>query len=198
MRFDNEFEVSGRPSDVIEKFADVPVMATLLPGASVEPQNSDGSYSGTLVVSFGPKRLAFKGKIKNQVDRASCSGVLTGQGSADVRGAKMAATMNYSLVAVPERDATQVRLVSEVQLAGILAEFAKTGGVVLANVILKEFARRFSRPRPQGNCALLMRIRRICANSSVAILEAMAPHISTRNDNPVGAHLDEVSHQDTA
>lgn len=146
MRFENEFEVAGSPAEVIEKFDDLPLLASFLPGASVGPANADGSFPGTLVVSFGPKRIAFKGSITNSVDRASYTGVLSGNASADVRGAKMAVTMNYSLGAcsppVPPR--TRVKFVSEAELTGVLAEFAKTGGVVVTNAILVEFARRFS------------------------------------------------------
>ena len=147
MRFENEFEVAGSPSEVIEKLDDLPLMASFLPGASVGPVNPDGSYPGTLVVSFGPKRLAFKGTITNRVDRESHSGVLSGTASADVRGAKMAVKMNYSLAQCEgslQQARTRVKFVSEAQLTGVLAEFAKTGGVVVTNAILAEFARRFS------------------------------------------------------
>ena len=156
MRFENEFEVAGRPAEVIEKLGDLPLMASFLPGASVGPVNPDGSFPGTLVVSFGPKRIAFKGSITNRVDRASRTGVLSGSASADVRGAKMAVTMNYSLEecapSVPPR--TRVKFVSEAELTGVLAEFAKTGGVIVTNAILAEFARRFSAQfEPIGDAA---------------------------------------------
>ena len=146
MRFENEFEVAGRPSDVIDKFGDLPLMASVLPGASVGPAHPDGSYPGTLVVSFGPKRIAFKGTISNAVDRAQLAGVLSGKASADVRGARMAVKMSYSLSESPasKPPRTQVKFISEAELTGVLAEFAKTGGVVLANALLAEFARRFS------------------------------------------------------
>lgn len=143
MRFENQFEVPGSPALVIEKFEDVPLMASFLPGASAGPANPDGSYPASLLVSFGPKRLTFKGRLTNQVDRQALSGVLSGTASADVRGAKLAVTMRYGLSECgPSR--TRVSLVSEAQLAGILAEFASTGGVVVTNALLAEFSRRFS------------------------------------------------------
>jgi carbon monoxide dehydrogenase subunit G len=146
VRFENEFEVAGSPSQVIERLDDVPMMASLLPGASVGPVNPDGSFPAELVVSFGPKRISFKGSVTNRVDRESCSGVLAGKASADVRGARMAVTMNYRLGDCPGSPAprTSVKFVSEAQLTGMLAEFAKAGGVVVTNAIFAEFARRFS------------------------------------------------------
>jgi carbon monoxide dehydrogenase subunit G len=146
MHFETRFSLSGTPQAVIEKFADVPLMASFLPGASVEPPAEDGSYPATLVASFGPKRLAFKGLLRNSVDREALRGSLSGQASADVRGARMAVTMTYSLApaATTGPPRTEVLLASEAQLTGVLAEFAKAGGVIVAEALIAEFARRFS------------------------------------------------------
>ena len=147
MQFENRFVVSGTPSAVAEHFADVPLMASFLPGASVDAPLADGSYPATLVASFGPKKLAFKGMLTNEVDRQALTGVLKGQASADVRGARMAVTMNYRLSAVDGTTAspmTEVQIDSHAQLSGVLAEFAKAGGVIVAEALIAEFARRFS------------------------------------------------------
>lgn len=142
MRFDNAFEVAGAPQQVIELFADLQLMASFLPGASVGESNADGSCPATLVVSFGPKRVAFKGSLTNDVDRANLAGTVVGHASADMRGAKMSVTMDYRLA--PAATGTQVTLVSEAEMTGMLAEFARTGGVVLTQALLSEFAERFS------------------------------------------------------
>ena len=142
MRFDNEFEVAGTPPEVIALFDDLPLMAGFLPGASVGEANEDGTWPATLVVAFGPKRIAFKGKLTNEVDRPNLSGMVTGNASADMRGAKMSVTMNYRLAPCPA--GTLVTLVSEAEMTGMLAEFARTGGVVVTNALLAEFAGRFS------------------------------------------------------
>lgn len=153
MHFETRFLVTGAPETVALQFADVPLMASFLPGAGVEAPNDDGNYPATLVASFGPKKIAFKGTLTNRIDREALAGTLVGQASADVRGARMAVTMNYRLAAAelasPPADAaspprTEVRLESEAQLTGVLAEFAKAGGVVVAEALIAEFARRFS------------------------------------------------------
>lgn len=148
MQFESRFTVAGTPQAVIEHFADVPLMASFLSGASVEPAREDGSHPATLVASFGPKKIAFKGSLTNRVDREALTGVIVGQASADVRGARMGATMNYRLApAEGSTDAqprTEVQLTSEAQLTGVLAEFAKTGGVIVAEALIAEFARAFS------------------------------------------------------
>lgn len=146
MHFETRFIVSGTPQAVIEKFSDVPLMASFLPGASVEPPASDGSYPATLVASFGPKRLAFKGVLESSVDRDLLCGSLRGQASADVRGARMAVTMTYTLAPTAGTGSprSEVLLASDAQLTGVLAEFAKAGGVIVAEALIAEFARRFS------------------------------------------------------
>ena len=142
MQFENAFDLAGDPAAVIAVFEDVPLVASFLPGASVGERKDDGSYPGQLTVAFGPKRLAFKGTLTNAVERAQLAGELSGQASADVRGAKMLVTMRYRLSGTPE--GTRVDLVSEAELTGILAEFARTGGVVVTQALLDEFARNFS------------------------------------------------------
>ena len=142
MRFDNEFEVAGTPGEVIALFEDLPLMASFLPGASVGESNADGSYPATLVVAFGPKRIAFKGNLLNVVDRPGLAGTVTGNASTDMRGAKMSVTMNYRLCGAPA--GTRITLESEAEMTGMLAEFARTGGVVLSNALLAQFASRFS------------------------------------------------------
>jgi len=103
---------------------------------------ASGSYPGLLTVSFGPKRLNFKGTLTNTVQRDQLTGELDGQASADVRGAKMLVSMRYRLS--PAAGGTRVDLVSEAELTGMLAEFARTGGVVVTQALLDEFAKNFS------------------------------------------------------
>ena len=142
MRFENTFDVAGTPAEVIALFEDLPLMARFLPGASVGERNADGSHPATLTVSFGPKRIAFKGNLTHAVDRDKLAGTVVGHASADLRGAKMSVQMDFRLA--PVAAGTQVTLVSEAEMTGMLAEFARTGGVVVTQALLAEFAQRFS------------------------------------------------------
>lgn len=142
MRFDNSFEVAGTPPEVIALFEDLPLMASFLPGANVGERTADGGYPATLTVSFGPKKIAFRGQLTNDVDRPKLAGTVVGHASADLRGAKMSVRMDYQLA--PAAAGTQVTLVSEAEMTGMLAEFARTGGVVVTQALLAEFAQRFS------------------------------------------------------
>ena len=154
MHFEGEFRVPGAPAEVLKRFADVPRMATCMPGAVLEPQAEDGSWPGAMVVSFGPKKINFKGKANCAFDEESLTGTVTGRGTADMRAARIGVKVTFALSAVagsapPE---TAVKIVSDAELGGVLADFAKTGGIAVANVIMADFARRaseeFSKDQP--------------------------------------------------
>lgn len=165
MRFDNSFEVAGTPQQVIALFADTPLMAGFLPGAAAGERNEDDSWPATLTVAFGPKRITFRGTLTNTVDAAALSGTARGHASSDMRGAKMSVEMTYSLAPVPA--GTLVTLVSEAELTGMLAEFARTGGVVVTQALLAQFAERFS--------AHVRALQQVPAGATVAAPAPAAP-----------------------
>jgi carbon monoxide dehydrogenase subunit G len=144
MHFEGSFSVPGKAEDVIRRFADVPRMARCMPGAVLEPQAEDGSWPGAMVVSFGPKKVNFKGRVTTAFDFDALTGSLHGRGAADMRAARIGVKVGFTLrndpaAAVPT---TAVDIVSDAELGGVLADFARTGGVAVANVIMADFARR--------------------------------------------------------
>jgi carbon monoxide dehydrogenase subunit G len=146
MHFEGEFRVPGKAADVIERFADVPRMARCMPGAMLEPQAEDGSWPGAMVVSFGPKKINFKGKATCDFDTRALTGAVTGRGTADMRSARIGVKVAFALSdatdsAAPE---TLVKIVSDAELGGVLEDFARTGGIAVANAIMADFARRAS------------------------------------------------------
>jgi uncharacterized protein len=144
MHFEGEFSVPGEPQDVIRRFSDVPRMARCMPGAVLEPQSDDGSWPGTMVVAFGPKKVNFKGRATTSFDFDALTGKVQGRGAADMRAARIGVNVNFALR--PDKDAatptTIVKIVSDAELGGVLADFARTGGTAVANVIMGDFARR--------------------------------------------------------
>ncbi len=144
MHFEGEFRVPGKAGDVLKRFADVPRMAKCMPGAVLEPQAGDGSWPGAMVVSFGPKKINFKGKAACVFDHEALTGSVVGRGTADMRAARIGVKVAFALSDVPGAmpPETSVKIVSDAELGGVLADFAKTGGVAVANVIMADFARR--------------------------------------------------------
>lgn len=141
MHFEGEFRVPGKPADVIRRFADVPRMSRCMPGAVLEPQAEDGSWPGAMVVTFGPKKINFKGRATAEFDLENHTGSLTGRGSADLRAARIGVKVAFSLHD-HAAGGTSVKIVSNAELGGVLADFARAGGTAVANVIMADFARR--------------------------------------------------------
>jgi hypothetical protein len=138
----------------MRRFADVPRMARCMPGAVLEQQAEDGSWPGAMVVAFGPKKINFKGRVACDFDIAAKTGALHGRGSADMRAARIGVKVAFALHDDPSaaEPTTIVTIKSDAELGGVLADFARTGGVAVANVVMQDFARRaaeeFARDAP--------------------------------------------------
>ena len=152
MHFEGEFRVPGTPDDVMRHFTDVERMARCMPGAVIEGRGDDGSYLGAMVVSFGPKKINFRGRVSHDMDMQGHSGTLTGRGAADMRAARIGVKVGYTVRA--DRADSVVALVSDADLTGVLADFARTGGIPVANALMAGFARRmaeeFAHDAPAG------------------------------------------------
>lgn len=144
MHFEGSFTVPGKAEDVIRRFADVPRMSRCMPGAVLEPQAEDGSWPGAMVVAFGPKKVNFKGRVTTAFDFEALTGSLHGRGSADMRAARIGVKVGFTLRNDPAATipTTVVDIVSDAELGGVLADFARTGGVAVAKVIMADFANR--------------------------------------------------------
>src|ERR1700759_2046705 len=143
MRFEGEFSVPGKPAVVIQRFADVERMARCMPGAVIEGRDEEGNYLGGMLVAFGPKKIKFRGKVSVETDFAAHTGSLRGRGAADMRAARIEVRIAYALRDDPDAtNATIVKLTSDAELGGVLADFARTGGVPFANALMKDFSRR--------------------------------------------------------
>jgi carbon monoxide dehydrogenase subunit G len=146
MRFEGEFQVPGAPAQVIEAFADVDRMVQCMPGASLEGQDAEGNHLGSMVVAFGPKKIKFKGKVRNEVDRAALRGTLDVRGAAEMRMTAPAQVhVSYSVQPAGASNASsRVALTSDAELGGVLADFARTGGIAVTQALMEVFAERLA------------------------------------------------------
>ena len=143
MHFEGEFSVPGRPDDVIRRFADVERMARCMPGAAIEGRDEEGNYLGAMLVAFGPKKIRFRGRVAVETDFAAHTGSLRGRGAADMRAARIEVRIAYALRDDPaDSGTTIVALTSDAELGGVLADFARTGGIPFANALMQDFSRR--------------------------------------------------------
>ena len=140
MHFEGEFSVPGKPDDVIRRFADVERMARCMPGAVIEGATRKATILGGMLVAFGPKKIKFRGRVAVETDFAAHTGSLRGRGAADMRAARIGVHLTYALRDDPATPgATLVKLTSDAELGGVLADFARTGGMPFANALMAGF-----------------------------------------------------------
>jgi uncharacterized protein len=143
MKIEKSFELNHSREFVWDKMNDVYLVAQCLPGASIVEQLDGNRYKGRMSVKVGPMAAAFDGEIAIESRPADWTAVVSGKG-ADARSSSRASgSMTYRLTGgVP--GATRVEVVSDINLAGSLAQFGK-GAIMqeIANRITAEFVRNF-------------------------------------------------------
>lgn len=114
------------PIDATWAFLTDPVrVASCLPGAAITERVDDQTYRGTITVKVGPVAASYKGTMRfARLDEGDHSGEIVASGS-DTRGRGGAdMTMNSRLVARAP-DETEVTIVSQVNVMGVLAQFGR-------------------------------------------------------------------------
>jgi uncharacterized protein len=124
LRFEQSFAVKAPVESVWAYLTDPYRVVTALPGAAVTEKVDDTTYQGTVTVKVGPVSAKYRGTARFErldaaarVAEVAASGQDTsGRGGADMR-------MTSRLVERP--DGTEVSVVSEVNVTGILAQFGR-------------------------------------------------------------------------
>ncbi len=182
IQFNDEFVVRADPDTVMRHFADIERVATCVPGASVSDIDEDGYWRGEMVVAFGPKKITFRGRVKCELSAETRSGVLVGGGTGAAGSANVKMQTRFSVT--PERDdgselpLSKVSVVSEAEVSGILAGFARTGGLALGRQLLRDFAANFEKefganPQPRTDeraslSALGLAVRTVFGNKKTS------------------------------
>ncbi|QHE83442.1 SRPBCC domain-containing protein [Hydrogenophaga sp. BPS33] len=141
--FDDQFEVPADPDAVMQRFMDVNAIAACVPGVSLQGQDEQGHYLGTMTVAFGPKRLKFQGRMQCEFDAAARTGVLSGGGAAAGRSAQVQMNTRFAVVPV-SAGRSRVEIASRTEMHGVLAQFATAGGAAVAKALMEEFANNLS------------------------------------------------------
>jgi carbon monoxide dehydrogenase subunit G len=125
MEISKSFVVKAPQGAVWAFLTDPYQVAKCLPGAAITEKVDDQTYTGTMTVKVGPVTASYRGKMRfERLDEAAgeaeiaASGQETrGKGGADMR-------MKSRVVASGPSD-TQVTVVSDVNVMGVLAQFGR-------------------------------------------------------------------------
>jgi uncharacterized protein len=125
LRFEQSFVVHAPRQKVWEYLTDPYRVVTALPGAAVTEKVDDTTYNGTITVKVGPVSARYRGTARfEKLDPAAgvAEVAATGQDASGRGGADMKMSSRVTERAPGE---TEVNVVSEVNVTGVLAQFGR-------------------------------------------------------------------------
>jgi carbon monoxide dehydrogenase subunit G len=144
MKIEKNFELQHPREFVWSRMNDLYFVAQCLPGASIVEELGEHRYKGRMSVKVGPMAASFDGEVVIESQPREWTATVSGKG-ADARSSSRATgAMTYRLSTGRTSGATRVDVVSDINLAGPLAQFGK-GAVMqeVANRITAEFVGNF-------------------------------------------------------
>ena len=125
LQFEHAFLVKASPDRVWSYLTDPYRVAPALPGASITEKVDDQTYKGGITVKVGPVSAKYRGTVRfEKLDPATRTAeiVARGQDTSGRGGADMRMTSRIVEKAAGE---SEVRVVSEVSVTGIMAQFGR-------------------------------------------------------------------------
>ena len=124
MRLENWFEVPAPPKQAWELLIDVPRVVPCMPGATVDEAVDDTRWKATVAVKLGAISLSFKADVKlEEADELMGRAKLSAK-AREARGrGNASATIESSLT--PAGGGTRVDIVTDLQLAGAVAQYGR-------------------------------------------------------------------------
>lgn len=141
MRLENSFDVPVAPAEAWRILTDVERVAPCVPGAKLTEVLDDDAYKGTMQVKLGPVSLAFDGKAQfTERDDDAHTAKLRANGRETRNRGTADADVTFALE--PQGDGTLVRIETELQLSGPVAQYGRSQGVILS--VSEEMIDRFA------------------------------------------------------
>lgn len=141
MRLENSFDVPVAPAEAWRILTDVERVAPCVPGARLTEVLDDDAYKGTMQVKLGPVSLAFDGKAQFiERDDDAHTAKLRANGRETRNRGTADADVTFALE--PQGDGTVVRIETDLQLSGPVAQYGRSQGVILS--VSEEMIDRFA------------------------------------------------------
>ena len=139
MKLENRFEVPAPPKQAWELLIDVPRVVPCMPGATLDEAVDDTSFKATVAVKLGAISLSFKADVKLEEadDLAGRAKLTTKAREARGRG-NASATIESSLT--PAGGGTRVDIVTDLQLAGAVAQYGRGLVQDVSSQLITQFA----------------------------------------------------------
>jgi carbon monoxide dehydrogenase subunit G len=125
MQIEKSFVVNAPRPAVWEFLTDPHKVASCLPGAAITEKIDDQSYSGTMTVKVGPVTANYRGKMRfERLDDAAGEAEIVASAQ-ETRGKGGADMRMKSRVVERTPGETEVTVVSDVNVVGVLAQFGR-------------------------------------------------------------------------
>ena len=125
MEISKSFVVKAPSAAVWDFLTDPYKVAKCLPGAAVTEKVDDQTYTGTMTVKVGPVTASYRGKLRfERLDEAAGEAELAASGQ-ETRGKGGADMRMKSRVVAKGPAETEVTVVSDVNVMGVLAQFGR-------------------------------------------------------------------------
>jgi carbon monoxide dehydrogenase subunit G len=137
-------EVPAPAQIVWDVLSDPRAVVDCVPGAALGDQLEDGSFNASLIVKFGPAKVAFKATVALELDAAAMTGNVTAKGKDSIGGTRVRATMKFSVVGQADPPATAIPVAAEVEISGKLASLIESGATLVVKRMVGEFTERLA------------------------------------------------------
>ncbi len=125
MQIEKSFVLNAPAPAVWEFLTDPYRVGRCLPGAAITEKLDDGSYAGTITVKVGPVTANYRGKMRfERLDAAAGEAEIVASGQ-ETRGKGGADMRMKSKVTERAPGETEVSVISDVNVVGVLAQFGR-------------------------------------------------------------------------
>jgi carbon monoxide dehydrogenase subunit G len=125
MEITKTFVVQAPAAAVWDFLIDPYKVASCLPGAAITEKVDDSNYTGTMTIKVGPVTASYRGKMRfERLDAAAMEADLSATGQ-ETKGKGGADMRMKSRVVAKSPEETEVTVVSDVNVMGVLAQFGR-------------------------------------------------------------------------
>lgn len=142
MKFENTLDIPEDADKVYASLTDIQAVAPCVPGATLESEEN-GVYGGSLKMKIGPISAQYQGTLQFvEQDAAARRAVISATGT-DVHG-QGGADATFSFVVEPAGAGSVLRIETDVQIQGKIAQMGSRGIQKVAQRLLAQFGANLS------------------------------------------------------
>jgi uncharacterized protein len=131
MQIENQFDIPLPPASAWPILMDVPQTAACFPGTSLIECVNESHYKGRVTVKLGPLTMLFAGNLHIEARDDSAHSAVIKAAWSETKGRGNANTVTRFALQT-QGDGTRVRLQSDLQLAGQVAQYGRGIGMITA------------------------------------------------------------------